>query len=87
MITQKIKTSEILKSEKYAIRITTLEQAKRLVPIYKKFNDLKFFFENDKNHSEYIGMRFTMNKGFHLYFVHPEGKTIVEYEDIDIDYE
>lgn len=81
----KIKTSEILKSEKYAICINTLEQAKQLVPLYKNFDDLELFFKNDPNHVEYVGARHTMNKGFHLYFVHKEGKTIIEFENLEID--
>ena len=86
MFDQKIKTSEILKSEKFAVKVTSLEQAKKLVPIYKKFDDLELFFKNDKNHIEFVGSRHTMNKGFHLYFVHPEGKTIVDFNDIEIDF-
>ncbi len=81
----KMKVSEILKSEKYAIRVSTLEQAKKLVPIYKNFDDLELFFNNDPNHVEYVGARHTMNKGFHLYFVHKEGKKIIEFENIEID--
>ena len=86
MITQKVKISDILKSEKYAIKVTSLEQAKKLVPIYKKFYDLALFFKNDPNHREFVGARHTMNKGFHLYFVHPQGRTIVDFEDVDIDF-
>ncbi len=86
MFPQKIKTSEILKSEKYAVKVTSLEQAKKLVPIYKKFDDLALFFKNDPNHIEFVGARHTMNKGFHLYFVHPQGKTIVDFEDVEIDF-
>jgi len=81
----KIKTSEILKSEKYAVRVTTLEQAKILVPMYKSFEDLELFFNNDPKHVEYVGARHTMNKKFHLYFVHKEGKTIIEFENLEID--
>lgn len=86
MVAQKIKLSDILRSEKYAIRIRTLEQAKQLVPIYKKFDDLALFFKNDPNHTEFVGSMHTMNKGFHLYFVHPQGKTIVDFEDVEIDF-
>lgn len=86
MFTPKIKTSEILKSEKYAVKVTSLEQAKKLVPIYKKFDDLELFFKNDPKHVEFVGSRHTMNKGFHLYFVHPQGKTIVDFDDIEIDF-
>lgn len=85
MIAQKIKTSDILKSEKYAIRITNIKQANKLVPFFKRFDDLKMFFENDPKHAEYVGARHTMNKGFHLYFVNPDGKTILEFNDIEID--
>lgn len=85
MITQKVKISDILKSEKYAIKVTSLEQAKLLVPIYKKFDDLELFFKNDPNHREFIGSRHTMNKGFHLYFVHPSGKSIIDFEDVEMD--
>lgn len=86
MILQKIKASDILKSEKYVIKVTSLEQAKQLVPIYKKFDDLALFFKNDPNHIEFVGARHTMNKGFHLYFVHPQGKMIVDFEDVEIDF-
>lgn len=86
MIHQKIKTSDILKSEKYVIKVTSLEQAKKLVPIYKKFDDLALFFKNDPNHREFVGARHTMNKGFHLYFVHPENRMIVDFEDVEIDF-
>jgi len=81
----KMKISEILKSEKYAIKVTTLEQAKKLVPIYKNFDDLELFFKNDPKHIEYVGARHTMNKGFHLYFVHKEGKIILDYKQIEFD--
>jgi len=57
-----------------------------LVPIYKKFNDLELFFNNDPNHIEFVGSRHTMNKGFHLYFVHPQGKTVIDFDDIEIDF-
>lgn len=86
MIQQKIKASDILKSEKYVIKVTSLEQAKQLVPIYKKFDDLALFFKNDPNHIEFVGARHTMNKGFHLYFVHPQGKMIIDFEDVEIDF-
>jgi hypothetical protein len=86
MFPPKIKTSEILKSEKYAIKVTSLEQAKKLVPIYKKFDDLELFFKNDPNHREFVGARHTMNKGFHFYFVNPNGRTIVDFEDVEIDF-
>lgn len=85
LVQNKIKASDILKSEKYCVRVRKLEQAIRLVPMYKKFEDLELFFTNDPNHSEFVGARHTMNKGFHLYFVNPEGKTILEYDDIEID--
>lgn len=86
MTQQKIKSSDILKSEKYVIKVTSLEQAKKLVPIYKKFDDLELFFKNDPNHREFVGARHTMNKGFHFYFVHPQGRTIVDFEDVEIDF-
>jgi len=85
MTSTKISVSDILKSERYAIKIESIEQILKLIPDYKFIDDMELFFSTDPYHTEYIGTRHSVKKGFHLCFVHKEDKTIIDFEDLEID--
>lgn len=84
MTTTKIPLSEILKNENYAIRITSAEQAKELVPGYNKQEDLELFFQHHKHHSEFVGATHGPS-GSGFYFLNPTDKTILDFEDVEFD--
>ena len=85
MTATKIRVSDILKSERYAIKVENIEQVIKLIPECKILEDLELFFSTDPNHTEYIGTRHSLKKGFHLNFVHKENKVIIEFDDLEID--
>lgn len=84
MTTTKIPLSDILRSEKYAIRITSAAQVEKLVPHYPGMADLEMFFATDPRHREFVGPTFgTGGTGF--YFCHPQGKEIIDFKDVEFD--
>lgn len=85
MALEKIKISDILKTQKYAIKATSAAQVKKLIPFYKNMEDIEMFFEKDKKHVEYIGSRHTMNRKFHLFFVNKDNKVLIDYEQLEFD--
>lgn len=85
MTATKIKISDILRSEKYAVKVESIEQVVKLIPDCKIVKDLELFFSTDASHTEYIGTRHSIKKGFHLSFVHKENKTIIDFDDLEIE--
>lgn len=84
MTTTKIPLSEILRNNRIAIKVTSAAQVKKLVPDYPRIEDIELFFETDKRHKEFIGAAYGAN-GSGFYFAHPEGKEIVDFEDVEFD--
>lgn len=80
--TSKIPLSKILNSDRYAIRLTTAAQAKKLIPYYPRMDDLELFFQTHSTHAEYAGPTHGPN-GSELYFCNPYGKEIVEFSDVE----
>lgn len=85
MTTTKLTVSDILKSDRYAIKATNIQQILKLIPDCKLIEDMELFFFTDPLHAEYIGTRHSVKRGFNLDFVHPEGKVVIDFEDIEID--
>lgn len=72
--------SKILSSKNIAIRVTSAEQAKFLVPNYEHPEDLEMFFQMHKKHCEFATPTET---GF--YFQSPEGKKVISFEEVEFD--
>ncbi len=83
-LNSKTPLSEVLRNNNYAIKITSADQVKKLVPGYDRLNDLELFFQTDKNHREFIsGNHGPEGSGF--FFCHPQGKQILDYEEVEFD--
>lgn len=81
MITNsKIPLSQILSNNKIAIKVTSAEQAKFLVPDYSHPEDLEMFFQLHKSHYEFVSAGET---GF--YFQSPENKEVIDFEEVEFD--
>lgn len=84
MTATKISLSEVLKSQRYAIKIVNIKQILALIPDCNVLEDMEFFFSTDPFHTEYLGTIHTVDKGFHLGFVHRENKELLNFEDLDL---
>jgi len=76
--------SKILLSEEYAIKVTSVAQAKKLVPHFKNMEDLELFFQVDRRHSEFVGSAH-YGGGAGFYFINPHDKKIIDYEQVEFD--
>lgn len=85
MTTTKIKLSTILKDEQYAVKVTSIEQVKKIMPDYDNVADLEFFFQTDPKHKEYVGGKIDPVKGPFLGFIHPGGRIVIVFEDVEFD--
>lgn len=72
--------SQILSNNKIAIKVTSAEQAKFLVPDYRFHEDLEMFFQLHRAHKEYV----TAN-GTGFYFQSPDEKEIIDFEEVEFD--
>lgn len=80
MTPTKIPLSEILRTNRYAIKVTAAEQVKKLVPDYHRLDDMDVFFAVDPKHREFVATNSSV-----FYFSHPEGKEIIDYHDVEFD--
>jgi len=84
MTALKIPLSKILLNQQYAIRVTSADQVKKLVPNYSRMDDIEMFFQTDKQHREFVGANhYAGGAGF--YFTHPEDKQIIDYDKVEFD--
>lgn len=72
--------SQILSNNKIAIKVTSAEQAKFLVPEYPHPEDLEMFFQLHKSHCEFVSPTGT---GF--YFMDPTDKKVIDFEEVEFD--
>jgi len=79
-MTSKIPLSQILSNNKIAIKVTSAEQAKFLVPEYPHPEDLEMFFQLHSKHSEYVTA-----SGTGFYFQSPENKEVIDFEEVEFD--
>lgn len=80
----KIPLSTILTNSRYAIKVTTIEQAKALIPDYFAMEDLEHFFSYVPGHREFVSSAVHPVRGPELVFCHPEGKQVVEFDDVEL---
>ena len=84
MTSTKIPLTEILRSDAYAIKLTSAEQVQKLVPGYNRLDDMAFFFDADPMHREFVSPAFGAS-GTGLFFCHPEGKEVIDFNDVEFD--
>lgn len=77
---KRIPLSQILSNNKIAIKVTSAEQAKFLVPDYETPEDLEMFFQLHKSHYEFVTASET---GF--YFQDPTDKEVIDFEEVEFD--
>lgn len=83
MTITKTPLKEIAESGTYAIKVTTIEQVKALLPDYFGMEDLEHFFRTVPNHREFIGGAIHPVRGPELVFVHPEGKQVLAFDEVE----
>lgn len=76
----RIPLSQILQNNKIAIKVTSAEQAKILVPDYYYPEDLEMFFQLHHSHKEYVTA-----SGTGFYFQSPEDKEVIDFEEVEFD--
>lgn len=84
MTKMKTPLSEVLQNCNYAIKLTSVDQVKKLVPGYERMDDMELFFQTDKNHREFVGASYGP-EGSGFYFIHPENKKLIDFDQVEFD--
>jgi hypothetical protein len=84
MTVTKTPLSDLLTNPRIAVRICCITQVQALLPEYPHMQDLAMFFASDPLHREYISSSCHPVHGPQLGFHHPEGKTIIEFDDLEM---